>query len=179
MATEAQVSTAIVRGLELCGHFAHKASDKYTAGVVDILGVYSALPALADERVRALLPQIYAGRSVAIETKIVKALPKRGGSKVLQHELSRAQFKFLEAVNDRGGLAYVALAVPRRRPGVDVHLITFDAWDYGSEGMDGKNVTLDWLVLADESNSWKSSRMRGNLTKGFLASAGPLEATFK
>lgn len=175
MATEAQVSTAIMRGLKLSGHHAYKSSDKYTAGVADILGTYSSLPALASESVRALLTQAHAGRSIAIETKIVKAWPKRMTTKILQHEVSRAQVKFLESINDRGGLAYVAVAVPSAGPGVDVYLVPFDAWEVGSEAFDGKNVTQDWL----RAHAPRSVQcMRGNLSKGFLAVSGPLEASF-
>ena len=177
MATEAQVSTALVRGLQLCGHFAFKSSDKYTAGVPDILGVYSALPGLVGDSVRPIRPsQAMNGRCIAIETKLVKAWPARWESRLLQHELSRAQFRFLESISDRGGLAFVAVAGPSRTPGVEVHLVRFDAWESGSEDYEGKNVTHGWL--RSRSNN-EASLMRGNLTKGFLASAGALEATFK
>ncbi len=174
MATEAQVSTAIVRGLRLCGHFAFKASDKYTAGVSDILGTYSNLPLLVQTETVSFHPQgrYYAGKSIAVETKIVKAWPKRGTSKVLQHEFSRKQHEFLEAVDDRAGLAYVALAGPGKRPGVEVLLIPFVTWEHGAQAFDGKNVTLEWLQAQSRL------QMRGNLSKGFLASAGPLEASF-
>ncbi len=178
MATEAQVSSAIVKGLQLCGHFAFKSSDKYTAGVADILGVYSHLPGLLDASVGRSLsgaPSMYTGRTIAIETKLVKAWPKRPTSKVLQHELSRPQVKFLEAVSGRGGLSYVALAGPGPRPGVEVTLIPFDAWEAGSESLDRKNVTLEWL---QSKQRVAFGKMRGNLSKGFLAAAGPLEATF-
>ena len=177
MATEAQVSSAIVRGLQLCGHFAFKASDKYTSGVADILGVYSSEVALVHESVRFVpLGMVYAGSAIAIETKLVKEWPKRLDSKLLQHDLSRAQFQFLAEVNVREGLAYVAVAGPSRAPGVEVNLIDFNAWREGAAALDGKNVTYGWLM--ERSNS-EASLMRGNLTKGFLASAGPLEATFK
>ena len=96
-------------------------------------------------------------------------------TKILQHEVSRAQVKFLESINDRGGLAYVAVAVPSAGPGVDVYLVPFDAWEVGSEAFDGKNVTQDWL----RAHAPRSVQcMRGNLSKGFLAVSGPLEASF-
>ena len=177
MATEAQVSNAIVKGLRLSGHFAFKTSDKFTAGVADILGVYSALPGLVSPTVCVpTLLGMHAGGAIAVETKLVKAWPKRGSSKVLQHELSRPQVKFLEAVSDRGGLAYLALAGPCDRPGVEVTLLPFDAWDAGSEAHDGKNVTLEWLQFQQNA---ALRTMRGNLSKGFLAAAGPLEASFR
>jgi len=178
MATEAQVSNAIVKGLRLSGHFAFKTSDKFTAGVADILGVYSNLPLLVEAVTVSFKPggSFYGGKAIAIETKLVKSWPKRGTSKVLQHELSRPQVKFLEAVSDRGGLAYVALAGPCDRPGVEVTLLPFDAWDAGSEAHDGKNVTLEWLQFQQNA---ALRTMRGNLSKGFLAAAGPLEASFR
>ena len=179
MATEAQVSKAIVIGLQLCGHFAWKSSDKYTVGIADILGTFSVLKSLASGMVnRSFLwmVQPYAGRTIAIETKLVKAWPKQLSSKVLQHELSRAQFKFLESVSDRGGLAYVALAGPAKVSGVSVWLVPFDVWDAGSEQLEGKNITMGWLV--DQPNA-RVPLMRGNLSKGLLASAGPLEASFR
>ena len=180
MATEAQVSKAIVKGLHLCGHHAFKTSDKFTAGVADILGTYSSVPGLVAEGVfRPFVREsrMWEGRSLAIETKLSKAWPKRLTSKVLQHEVSRAQFEFLKSVADRGGLAYVAVAGPAKSGrGVEVWLIPFAAWKAGSEGLEGKNVLMSWLA---EQPNHIVPLMRGSLNRGFLASAGPLETEFR
>lgn len=176
MATEAQVSTAIIRGFKLCGHHVFKCSDKFTAGVSDILGTFSALPRLSSEAIIRDNYGRYGGRTIAVETKLTKSLPSRESSKVLQHELSVQQFRFLESVASRGGLAYVALAFPRRPAGVDVALIDFDAWEAGSEAFGGQNISLGWLT---SQRGRRAHLMRGNLTTGFLASAGPLEAAFR
>ena len=60
--------------------------------------------------------------------------------------------------------------------GVSVWLVPFDVWDAGSEQLEGKNITMGWLV--DQPNA-RVPLMRGNLSKGFLATAGPLEASFR
>lgn len=136
MATEASLSTAIIKGMCQSGHYAYKASDRFTIGVSDICGVSKD------------------GRAIAIETKLISEWPSRKSSRALKRALTFQQLMFLENVAERGGLAWVAIGHPRvdGSRGIQAQLFRINQWKNlsllsFSEGQNfiGENISAEYI----------------------------------
>jgi hypothetical protein len=152
MATEASLSSALIKGMVAAGHYVYKASDRFTVGVADISGVSSD------------------GRALAVEVKLVGVWPKRGGSKALKRPISYQQLNFLEEIDERGGSAWIAVGYPPQSArGVSVQLFTVDGWKAASllsfpEGQEfiGENISSDSL------KNEMGRVLEGSLSRGFM-----------
>ena len=152
MATEASLSSALIKGMLASGHYVYKASDRFTAGISDISGVSSD------------------GRAIAVEVKLVSSWPKRGSSRALKRALSYQQLSFLEEVSNRGGSAWIAIGHPLMSGrGIAVQLFTVDGWKSASllsfpEGQEfiGENVSADSL------KNEMGRALEGSISKGFV-----------
>jgi len=146
VATEAKLSTALIKGLNRSGCFVYKASDRFTLGVSDIAGVTPG------------------GLSLAVESKLVSSWPKRGSSRALSRALTFQQVKFLDEVGKRGGVAIVAIGYPSEKRGIDVQVFDVHLWKQLSideSDFCGENISVD--TLKKESGTVLS----GSLSGGF------------
>jgi len=153
MATEASLSAAIIKGMFSSGHYAYKASDRFTIGVSDICGVSRD------------------GRALAIETKLVPEWPARDDSRALKRPITYQQLMFLDAISSRGGFAWVAVGHPpvSGGRGICVQLFRVNQWRNlsllsFSEGQNfiGENVSAKYLKRG------LGKVLEGNISKGLL-----------